>query len=315
MKIMLTGASGFIGRALMSDLMNRNHEVTAVVRDINKVDAVNLVSLQSIVNFDNEQLCGLDFSGVTSVVHLAARAHVISDSVANPLAEFRKINTEATLNLARCAAAAGVKRFVFLSSIGVNGICNNEPFNIEQSAAPVEDYAQSKLEAEIGLRQIASETGIEAVIIRPPLVYGPGAPGNFGKLTQLVKKNLPLPLGAVYNKRSLVALDNLIDLIMTCIEHPKAANQTFLVSDDNDVSTTELLKMMTRAAGKHPRLLPVPVSWLTLAAKLTGKKAVVDRLCSNLQVDITHTKETLNWKPPVSMEEGIKRCFVNEVIC
>ncbi|GAA0538494.1 UDP-glucose 4-epimerase family protein [Rheinheimera aquimaris] len=315
MKIMLTGANGFIGRALMSYLIKHNHNVTAVFRDIKKAEGLNVPSLQTIPDFDIEQLRKLDFNGVTSVVHLAARAHVISDKVTNPLAEFRKVNTDATLNFARIAAAAGVKRFVFLSSVGVNGISNNKPFNIEQPAAPVEDYAQSKLEAEIGLRRITSETGIEAVIIRPPLVYGPGAPGNFGKLTQLAKKNLPLPLGAVYNKRSLVALDNLIDLIMTCIEHPKAANQTFLVSDDNDVSTTELLRMMTRAAGKHPRLLPVPVSWLTLAGKLIGKKAIVDRLCSNLQVDITHTKETLNWKPPVSMEEGIKRCFVNEVIC
>lgn len=315
MKIMLTGASGFIGKALMSYLINQSHEVTTVVRDIKKAEALNAHSLQAIPNFDIEQLRRLDFSGVTTIVHLAARAHVISDNVTNPLAEFRKINTDATLNLARFAAAAGVKRFVFLSSIGVNGISNNKPFNIEQTAAPVEDYAKSKLEAEIGLRKIASETGIETVIIRPPLVYGPGAPGNFGKLTQLAKKNLPLPLGAVYNKRSLVALDNLIDLIMTCIEHPKAANQTFLVSDDQDVSTTELLMMMTKAAGKEPRLIPVPVSWLTLAGKMTGKKAVVDRLCSNLQVDISHTKETLDWKPPVSLEEGIKRCFVNEVIC
>jgi len=156
---------------------------------------------------------------------------------------------------------------------------------------------------------------MEIVIIRPPLVYGPNAPGNFGKLINLAKKNLPLPLGAIENKRSRVAIDNLIDLIGTCIEHPNAANQTFLVSDGHDVSTTDLLKMLTRAAEHKPRLLPVSVSWLRFATKLIGKQAVIDRLCGNLEVDITHTKETLNWRPPISLDEGIKRCFIEEELC
>jgi len=236
---------------------------------------------------------------------MAAKAHVAGI----PLAEFIQLNTDATINIAKAAAHSGVRRFIFLSSIGVNGICNTKPFSINDTPMPVEDYAVSKRNAEIGLKQIAADTGMEVVIIRPPLVYGANAPGNFGKLVKLAEKNLPLPLGAIHNKRSLVALDNLVDLMVTCIDHPKAANQTFLVSDDQDVSTTELLQMMTRAAGKKPLLLPVPVSWLKLAGKFIGKQAVIDRLCGNLQVDISHTKETLAWKPPVSVEEGIARCF------
>jgi UDP-glucose 4-epimerase len=156
---------------------------------------------------------------------------------------------------------------------------------------------------------------MQLVIIRPPLVYGPDAPGNFGKLAKLAQKNLPLPLGAVQNKRSLIALDNLVDVIVTCIDHPAAANQTFLVSDDDDISTTQLLELITRAAGKTPRLLPVPVSWLRLAAKLTGKQAIIDRLCGNLQLDISHTRQTLGWTPPVSVQQGITRCFINEEVC
>ncbi len=250
--------------------------------------------------------------GVDTLIHLAARAHVLSESTRNPLSEFRILNTEATLNLARQAAQAGVKRFIFLSSIGVNGINNTSPFSIDDSPAPVEDYAVSKFEAEIGLRKVEAETGMEVVIIRPPLVYGPNAPGNFGKLAKLASKNLPLPFGLIHNKRSLVSLDNLVDLIITCIDHPNAANHTFLVSDDHDVSTTELLREMTLAAGKKPRLLPIPMSWLQLAGKLTGKQAVIDRLCGSLQVDISHTKDVLGWKPPVSFQDGIQKCFQKE---
>lgn len=309
MKIMLTGANGFIGKSLLHLLIEKNYHLAALVRSRIGLEKLPGVDIWLTESFATQYLVKLNFSGLDCLIHLAARAHVINDSSYNSLAEFRQTNTEATLQLAKQAALAGVKRFIFLSSIGVNGISNIRPFNVADKPAPVEEYAVSKLEAEIGLKQIAAETGMEVVIIRPPLVYGANAPGNFGKLAKLAQKNLPLPLGAIHNKRSLVALDNLVDLIVTCIDHPNAANQTFLVSDDQDVSTTELLKLMTRAAGKKPRLLPVPMSWLKLAGKLTGKQAVIDRLCGNLQVDITHTKQTLGWTPPVTVEEGIARCF------
>lgn len=302
-KVLVTGASGFIGSAVVSAL-SVCHDVVAPVRkqpaaSVSGIDYLTLPDLTALAN-STELLQKQDI-----VIHIAAKAHTVGVS----LDEFKQVNTAATLQLAASSAASGVKRFIFLSSIGVNGISNIRPFSVEDDPAPVEDYAVSKLEAEIGLKQIAAETGIEVVIIRPPLVYGASAPGNFGKLARLAQKNLPLPLGAIHNKRSLVALDNLVDLIVTCIDHPKAANQTFLVSDDQDISTTELLKLMTRAAGKKPWLLPVPMSWLKLAGKLTGKQAVIDRLCGNLQVDITHTKQTLGWTPPVTVEEGIARCF------
>ncbi|MDR6984021.1 nucleoside-diphosphate-sugar epimerase [Rheinheimera pacifica] len=302
--MLLTGATGFIGSSLLTALVAKHYKLIAPSRTpLDELpENVTMPLLHDISALpDNSDW----FVGCDVVIHIAAKAHVYGVS----LAEFTRVNTEGTLRLAQLAKDAGVKRFIFLSSIGVNGIFNTTPFNVSDTPAPVEAYAASKFAAEQGLKQIAAGSDMELVIIRPPLVYGAGAPGNVSKLVTLVQKNLPLPLGAIHNKRSLVALDNLIDLIITCIDHPKAANQTFLVSDDQDVSTTELLQMMTRAAGKKPRLLPVPVSWLKLAGKLTGKQAVVDRLCGNLQVDISHTKETLAWKPPVTVEEGVARCF------
>lgn len=309
-KLLLTGCTGFIGKNLVERLYGNARTIVvsaALRRDINlDCNKFFVGDLDYATNWAN----ALD--GQSVVIHLAARAHVSSESSTDSLSEFRAVNTEGTLNLACQAAEAGIKRFIFLSSIGVNGISNTSAFSIYDSPAPTEDYAVSKLEAEIGLRKIAEETGMEVVIIRPPLVYGPNAPGNFGKLAKLTSKNLPLPFGAIHNKRSLVAVDNLVDLIVTCIDHPDAANQTFLVSDDHDVSTTELLREMTLAAGKKPRLLPVPISWLQLAGKLTGKQAVINRLCGSLQVDISHTKDVLGWKPPVSFKDGIQKCFEKE---
>jgi nucleoside-diphosphate-sugar epimerase len=298
--ILLTGATGFIGSSVIRNLILSEYTIKEIGR---RRSSFCHHFFQAELSQQTDYSIAL--KGVKAVIHIAAKAHTVDTS----LAEFRLINTARTLELAAAAASCGVKRFIFLSSIGVHGVSNSSPFNVQDNPAPVEDYAVSKLEAEIGLKQIATETDMEVVIIRPPLVYGANAPGNFGKLVNLVQKNLPLPLGAVHNKRSLVALDNLVDLIVTCVDHPKAANQTFLVSDDQDVSTTELLEMMTCAAGKKPRLISLPVSWLKFAAKLIGKQAIIDRLCGNLQVDISHTKQTLGWTPPISVEEGIRRCF------
>jgi nucleoside-diphosphate-sugar epimerase len=233
------------------------------------------------------------------------------ESSADPLAAFRAVNVEGTLNLARQAAAGGVKRFVFVSSVKVNGEETelDQPFNEDDEPCPIDPYGISKMEAEQGLRQLSADTGMEVVIIRPPLVYGPGVKANFAALIRAVQRGWPLPLGALYNQRSLVALDNLVDFIVTCITHPQAANQTFLVSDGQDRSTTELLRSMAQAARVPARLLPVPVWALQAGASLLGKGDSVQRLCGNLQVDISKARNLLGWVPPVSVEEGLRRAM------
>jgi UDP-glucose 4-epimerase len=247
--------------------------------------------------------------GVSAAIHCAARVHVMQETTADPLTEFRRVNVQGTLNLARQAAAAGVRRFVFVRSIKVNGESTQPgaPFKADDAPAPLDAYGVSKMEAEQGLRELAGQTGIEVIIIRPPLVYGPGVKANFAAMMHWLKRGVPLPLGAIHNQRSLVALDNLVALLMTCLTHPAAANQTFMVSDGEDVSTTELLLRMGQAMGKPARLLPVPASWLKLAAALIGKPDVAQRLCGSLQVDISKTRELLGWVPPVSLDEGLRR--------
>jgi nucleoside-diphosphate-sugar epimerase len=243
------------------------------------------------------------------VVHLAARVHVINDTVADPLAEFRKSNVEATLALATQAAQAGVQRFIFISSVKVNGE-HTQPghtFRADDTPSPQDPYGISKMEAEVGLRAIAQQTGMEVVIIRPPLVYGPGVKANFASMVQWLQRGVPLPLGAIHNRRSLVALDNLVDLITTCLDHPAAANQTLMVSDGEDVSTTELLRRMAAALGIPARLLPVPQRLLEWGATLVGKKEVAQRLFSSLQVDAQPTRQLLGWKPPVSLDQGLRQ--------
>lgn len=304
-KILITGFSGFVGSKLSQTLLDK--ELVLLGRHKPEICPHPFYHYE----FSAQSRCDDAVKGVDVVIHCAARVHMMDENSSDPLEAFRQINTLGTLNLAKQAAAAGVKRFIFLSSIKVNGesTVNGKPFRFDDKPQPEDSYAISKAEAEAGLRQIALETGMEVVIIRPPLVYGNGVKANFAAILKLAQKNLPLPLGSIYNKRSLVALENLVDLIVTCVDHPMAANQTFLVSDDHDVSTTELLKLMTYASGKKPLLLPVPVYLLKLAGKLTGKQAVIDRLCGNLQLDIRHTKKTLGWKPPITVEEGVRRCY------
>ncbi len=249
-----------------------------------------------------------------AVIHLAAMVHVMQEASSNYLAIFRRVNVEGTLHLARQAEAAGVRRFVFVSSIGVNGAETfQQPFTSEDRVAPHSPYAVSKYEAELGLKAFAAETGMEVVIIRPPIVYGPNAPGNFGSLMRWLKRGLPLPLGAIHNQRSLVALDNLVDLILTCLTHPAAANQTFLVSDGEDVSTTELVRRMGQALDRSARLVPMPPSLLKVAAGLVGKGDMARRLCGSLQVDISKTRELLGWTPQVSLDEGLLRAAGHEL--
>lgn len=246
-------------------------------------------------------------SGAGVVVHTAARVHQMRDSAADPLAEFRAVNTLGTLTLARQAAAAGVKRFLFVSSIKVNGeeTAPGAPFTALDRPNPRDAYGVSKAEAEAGLRAIGSETGMEIVVVRPVLVYGPGVRANFQTMMRWVARGVPLPFGAIHNLRSLVARDNLVDLLGTCVFHAAAANRTFLVSDGEDLSTPELIRRLSAAMGKRARLIPVPVAALTAAAKLAGKGDVVHRLVSSLQVDIAPTRETLGWTPPVQADRAL----------
>jgi len=302
MKVLVSGASGFIGRALSACLDSLGHEVTPVVRKPSAIRGECVVINQ--VNWARALV------GCTSVIHLAARVHVMSDTCPEPLQEFRRVNVEGTLNLARQAAASGVKRFIFLSSIKVNGECteSGRAFHAEDEPAPKDPYAISKYEAELALLKIASETGMEVVIIRSPLVYGPGVKANFQSMMRWLTWGVPLPLATFTdNRRSLVALDNLIDLIRVCIHHPNAANQIFLVSDGEDLSTAELLKRMGEAQGTPARLFYVPASVLRLGVSLLGKQNVYQRLCGSLQVDIDKTRQLLGWVPPIPVDEGLRR--------
>ena len=247
---------------------------------------------------------------VDQVVHLAARVHVMNDKSTDPLAEFRQVNGEGTANLARQAAAAGVRRFVYLSSIKVNGEFTQEgrPFTADGAPVPEDPYGVSKHEAEQLLKQIAVETGMEVVIIRPPLVYGPGVKANFASMMRWLARGVPLPLDAVtQNHRSLVALDNLVDLIVTCLDHPAAANQTLLVSDGEDLSTADLLRRLGIALGHPARLFYVPPSMLKLGSQVANKPGIYQRLCGSLQLDIAKTRVLLDWTPPVSVDEGLRR--------
>ena len=306
LQTLVTGASGFVGGALCAEVISRGFAVRGVTRTLcdlpNGVKNIVIASIDGSTDWQNA-LMGCDV-----LVHLAARVHVMKEAAIEPLSEFRRVNVQGTLNLARQAAAAGVRRFVFISSVGVNGAETfQRPFTDQDQAAPHSLYAVSKYEAELGLQTMAAETGMEVTIIRPPLVYGPHAPGNFGSLMRWLRRGVPLPLGAIHNQRSLVALDNLVDLIVTCLTHPAAADQTFLVSDGEDVSTTELLRLMGQALRRPARLLPVPAGWLKLAAAMVGKRDVAQRLCGSLQVDMEKTQCLLGWTPPLSLDEGLKK--------
>ncbi|WP_097460160.1 UDP-glucose 4-epimerase family protein [Mangrovitalea sediminis] len=309
MRVLLTGASGFLGRRLSLYLCEQKRfELTSAVR----FEAVKAHGRKVAVAGIDAATDWFDaLAGQHVVIHAAARAHVMKDKVADPLVEYRKVNVDGTLNLARQAAEAGVKRFIFISSIKVNGEQTplGKPFTAADTPAPEDSYGISKWEAEQGLQELAAESGMEVVIIRPPLVYGPEVKGNFASMIRLLEYGLPLPLGAIHNRRSLVALDNLVDLIMTCIDHPAAANQVFLAGDGQDLSTTELLRAVAKARGKALCLVPVPAVLLMLGATVLGKRAVAQRLLGSLQVDITKACNVLGWQPPVSVEEGLRRCF------
>lgn len=290
----------------MRALREQGHDIVAAIRLSANLSSVKTVQMTAI----NGTQSWPDWLGDRQVVlHCAARVHVMADKSKNPIEEYRRTNVLGTLNLAQQAAGAGVRRFVFISSIKVNGEATalGRPFFADDIAAPLDPYGISKMEAEQGLRDIATTTGMEVVIIRPPLVYGPGVKANFQSLMRWLARGVPLPLGSINNWRSLVALDNLVDLVTTCISHPAAANQTFLVSDDEDLSTTQLLQRMGQAIGRPARLIPVPPSLLKVGARLVGKPELAQRLCGSLQVDISKTRQLLGWNPPISVDEGLHR--------
>lgn len=301
MSLLVTGATGFIG----SGVYNRAYRLGMAPRGSSRTsDRMVKASLDPLMDWSTA------LHGCDVVIHTAARVHVMQERAQDPLAEFRRVNVAGTLNLARQAADGGVQRFVFLSSIKVNGEMTpiGQPFTASQAAAPLDPYGVSKAEAEEGLRHLGAETGMEIVIIRPPLVYGPGVKANFGRLVSAIGRGWPLPLGCVeHNRRSLVALDNLVDLLITCIDHPAAVNQTFLVSDGEDLSTADLLHRLGQVMDKPARLFPVPPSLLQLGANLLGKGDMAQRLLGNLQIDISHTRNTLKWAPPISVDEGLRR--------
>lgn len=302
-RILLTGATGFLGRALLKELLYREHEVTAAVRHASPV--VKGLRSYPIVDIGGTTDWLPALQGIEVVVHAAARVHVVRERHPDPLAEYRHVNVDGTLRLARQAAMSGVRRFVFISSIKVNGegTLPGHPYKADDEPRPTDPYGISKFEAEQALQALAAETGMEVVIVRPVLIYGPGVKGNFHTLLGWLDRGIPLPLGAIHNLRSLVALDNLVDMIMLCLEHSAAANQVFLVSDGEDLSTPELLMRLGRALGKPARLLPIPQKLLECAAQLLGKKAIAQRLFGFLQVDMEKTRRLLDWQPPFSSEK------------
>ncbi|MTI11944.1 UDP-glucose 4-epimerase family protein [Sansalvadorimonas verongulae] len=305
--VLVTGATGFIGKSVLSHLLGcERFNVEVALRSNYYFDLCKAYFVGDI-NKDTFWLEAL--TNQSLVIHIAARAHVMKGEILDPLIEYRRVNVDGTYNLARQAAAAGVKRFVFISSIGVNGSVNTNPFTESDDPSPTKPYAQSKLEAEQRLWDVYRDTGMEIVIIRPPLVYGPSAPGNFGRLVSLVEKGIPMPFGAIYNRRSYIALDNLVHLIITCMENPAAANQIFLASDGDDLSTTEFLRRVAFAMGKPSRLISVPSFLLMLGTAILGKRDLSQRLFGSLQIDISKARNLLGWEPPISVDEGLRRCF------
>ena len=315
--IFITGAGGFLGKDLIRRLQSEGrYRLSASVRN-----AETNVTAGVVMHFtgamDTRTSWTAALTGVDVVVHCAARVHIMADKSADPLQAFRDVNVDATLHLARQAAAAGVRRFVFISSIKVNGEESQvgRPYTPDDEPKPIDAYGLSKWEAEKGLLQLAEEVEMDIVIIRPVLIYGPGVKANVQNMMRFLRRGIPLPLGAIHNKRSFVALDNVTDLIVTCLDHPAASNQVFLVSDDEDLSTTDLLRRMARALHTPARLVPVP-SWLLKGtAKLLGMSGFSQRLCGTLQVDISKTRSLLGWAPRIGVDQaldGTARHFLDQ---
>lgn len=304
---LVTGAGGLVGRALCAKMRADGWQVRGTVRSAkpptslpNGVEPLVVESIGPKTDWSKAS------AAVDTIVHLAARVHVMNDTAADPLTEFRKVNVEGTESLAREAAKSGVRRLIYVSSVKVNGEGGQKPYCETDKPCPLDPYGQSKLEAEEVLKKVAAETGLEVVILRPPLIYGPGVRANFLRLLNWVERGIPLPLGSVYNQRNMIYLGNFVDCIMTCLQHPKAGGQTFLVSDGEDVSTSNLIRVMAEAMGKKARIFPFPQRLLNMLGKITGKTGEIERLTGSLCVDSSKIKETLGWQPPFSLADGIR---------
>jgi len=312
MKILVTGTSGFVGSELLNELRPLGHQLVIPRRS---PLAVKLsVTELPIKDIGSNTLWNRACEGVDVVIHMAGLAQVVKGGKSDDsLAQLREVNTNGTLNLAQHAASFGVKRFIFISSIKVLGenTYRNNPFTETDCPNPSDPYAVSKYEAEEGLRELAKNTGMEVVIVRPPLVYGVEVKGNFLKMVAWVRSGIPLPFGAIRNKRSQIAVGNLVDFILICMDHPRAANQIFLVSDGEDLSTTDLLKRVAKLLGMPIRLFSVPMPLLVFITYLLGKETISQRLCGSLQVDISKAQELLGWTPPISVNEGLKLSLAN----
>ena len=307
MKVLVTGASGFVGSTLCAYLIAKGHAVRGAVRRTSDkplpgVDVRVVSDLSADTNWSEA------LAGINAVVHCAARVHIMNETSIDPLTAFREANVKGTACLVKQVVDKGVRRFVYISSVKVNGeVTDGNPFRADDTPAPEDPYGISKWEAEQVLRGIADKTNLEIVIIRPPLIYGPGVSANFLRLMQGIMLGVPLPLGAINNIRSMVALDNLVDLIETCLDHPKAVDQTFLVSDGEDLSLKSLLQRTAVALGKSVRLIPIPVSVLGVMLRLLGRADFAQRLCGSLQVDISKTRDCLGWSPPVLVDDTLRK--------
>lgn len=305
--ILVTGASGFVGRMLCAELARLGHPVSAALRSQETFDVANCGAVK-IASIDSDTDWTAALSGIGCVIHLAARVHVMRDDAHDPLEEFRKVNVQGTETLARQAASAGVKRLVYVSSIKVNGesTSGDVEFTEADIPAPQDPYGVSKCEAEQVLHRVADETGLEIVIVRPPLVYGPGVKGNFVQMLKVLDAGIPLPLASVHNQRSLVYVENLTDALIVCATHSAAAGQTYLVSDGESVSTPELLRQIGGAMGHPARLFPCPPALLKLAGRVIGKADQVERLLGSLQVDSGKIRRELNWRPSHTLRQGLQ---------
>lgn len=309
-KILVTGSTGFLGSELVKSIAGiPATRVIAATRCAGQHHFPDDVTQACVGELGPDTAWHAPLQGAHTVIHTAARVHVMHDTAADPLALFREVNTAGTLNLARQAAQAGVRRFIFISSIKVNGESTgrDEAFRPDDPAHPSDPYAISKHEAELALLALAGTCAMEVVIIRPVLVYGPGVKANFLQLMRLVRQGIPLPLGAIDNARSLVSLDNLVDFIRVCIDHPGAANQIFLVSDGHDLSTTGLIRGLKAHMPSSGWLIPVPQRVIEFGARLLGRNAAAQRVLGSLRVDISKNRDLLHWAPPVSVDEGLRK--------
>lgn len=308
-KLAVSGANGFVGQAVMRRLVLQGRPVIAFVREghVRQLEGRGF----AVTSLSDQKSWYEALRQCSVFIHCAGLAHIRQIPAGKDLIEFREVNTDLTLKLARSAASAGVKRFVFVSSIGVNGSTSHQdPFTPDSAANPQTPYAISKYEAEQGLLAISQETGLEIVVVRPPLVYGFGAPGNFKTLVTILRQGWPIPLAAVtMNRRSFVAIENLVDLLVTCCDHPAAVNQVFLVSDGEDLSTANFLRRLAETMGRPVHLFPVPLQVLALGAKFLGRPELFQSLCGSLQVDMSKTSELLGWSPLMGVGEGLKRAL------